>query len=99
MTAASLPLLRRVQILLNTLVGEHHIRRPLLREVRDLTATAGGAHEAAHAAVLGLLAALDEDDDLVDFDASIERISQSLEASQVVCACAAVAGDALTVGG
>ncbi len=76
MTAQALPLLRRIQVLLNTLVGEHHVRRPLLLEVCDLMSTSGPRLEEARSATLELLATLETKPEVADFDASIEHISE-----------------------
>jgi hypothetical protein len=84
MTALSLPTLRRIQILLNTLVGEHHVRRSLLREVCELMGSNGGlAAGEAHGAAVELLAALDDGIEVHDFDGRVERISTVVSAQPV----------------
>ena len=81
MTTQSLPLLRRIQVLLNTLIGEHHVRRSLLHEVCDLLGREGDGLEDAHHAAEELLAALDDGARVDDFDGSVERIARFVERS------------------
>jgi hypothetical protein len=81
MTTQTLPLLRRIQVLLNTLVGEHHVRRSLLHEVCELMDSGGRTLEGAREAAAALLAALERDADVDDFDGSVERISRAVERS------------------
>jgi hypothetical protein len=81
MTTQSLPQLRRIQVLLNTLVGEHHVRRSLLREICDLLGLAGRGLTEAHDAALELLASLDGEAEVQDFDGSVQRISRVVDSS------------------
>ena len=77
MTARSINGLRRIQILLNTLVGETHVRRSLLRETCELLHAAG--LDDVHRAALDLLASLDEHTtDKGHFDAQIVRLRDTL---------------------
>jgi hypothetical protein len=80
MTTPSLPVLRRIQLLLNTLIGEHHVRRSLLREVCDLMSHEGSVDESAHGAAVELLAELEEGTEVRDFDGRVERISSVVSA-------------------
>jgi hypothetical protein len=81
MTTHALPNLRLIQVLLNTLVGEHYVQRSLLREVCDLLHAGGGALSCAHETALDLLAALEQNISAADFDARILRIRLELERS------------------
>ena len=75
MTTHALPLLLRIQVLLNTLVGERHVRRSLLGEVCELMGSEPGWMKDAHQAAAELLAALDNGADIDDFDGSIGHIA------------------------
>jgi hypothetical protein len=86
MTTQTLPLLRRIQVLLNTLVGEHHVRRSLLHEVCELMGSGGRTLEDAREAAVDLLAALEKDADVDDFEGSVERISRAVECSPLAAA-------------
>ena len=81
MTTHALPLLYRIQILLNTLIGERHVRRSLLGEVCELMGNEPGWMKDAHQAAAKLLAALDTGADIDDFDGSIGQIAAFLGAS------------------
>jgi hypothetical protein len=81
MTPHALPLHVRIQILLNTLIGERHVRRSLLEEVCELMGTEPGWMEDAHHAAAELLAALDSGAEVDDFDGSIGQIAGFLGAS------------------
>ena len=75
------PQTKRIQVLLNTLLGERHARRALLAELIDELATAPSQHVAARAA-RALLRSLDEppvEDDL--YRKRILRIGDLAKAS------------------
>lgn len=99
MTTQSLPLLRRIQVLLNTLIGEHHVRRSLLHEVCDLMGREAVGLEDAHRAASDLLHTLDEGGRVDDFDGSIERIAMFVERSPLASRPSAMPAPAKGVGG
>jgi hypothetical protein len=84
MTAHSLPLLRRIQILLNTLVGERRVRRSLLHEVVELTSATDYPLSAVHDAAAELLETLERYSEVEEFDAAVSRISSFMCTSTVL---------------
>ncbi len=77
MTTHAASLLRRIHVLLNTLVGERHVRAPLLLEVCDLL-RAGGL-QGTRSAALDLLAALESGIDPTRFDERVRSLHAGLE--------------------
>jgi hypothetical protein len=78
----SLPLHQRIEVLLNTLIGEQHVRRSLLDEVCDLMRGGDGSLSDAYSATVELAHALDRDPALNDFDECIERIVKAVKVSR-----------------
>jgi hypothetical protein len=60
-------------------MGEHHVHRSLLREICDLIGSDGQTLREAHRAALELLAKLEENEEVEDFDGSVQRISSYVE--------------------
>jgi hypothetical protein len=70
----TVPRSRRIELLLNTLLGERYARRPLLAElVEELAMVAPGSEEAVRA-VRGLLDRLDDGIDEIEFDDCIGEL-------------------------
>lgn len=90
MTTQTLPLLRRIQVLLNTLLGEHHVRRSLLNEVCDLLDSGGRTLDDAREVAGHLLAELEKGAEVDDFEGSVERISRAVEQSPLATASGSV---------
>jgi hypothetical protein len=78
----SLPLHHRIELLLNTLIGEQHVRRSLLDEVCDLMRGGDSSLTSAYAATLELDCALAGDPALRDFDRCVERIVDAVKGSR-----------------
>jgi hypothetical protein len=91
MTAHSISELRRIQVLLNTLLGEHYVRQSLLSEVCELLGAAGQRQADAYRAAVELLGVLDKDTSRDAFDTGIRGIRSAVERSS------AEGGDAHTV--
>jgi hypothetical protein len=80
MTTLSLPLVRRIQVLLNTLIGEHHVRRSLLVEVCELMRSGGHIFRDVHEAAAELLLSLDRHNGAPDdFDGAVKSLATFLE--------------------
>jgi hypothetical protein len=70
----TVPRSRRIELLLNTLLGERYARRPLLAElVEELAMVAPGSDDAVRAG-RALLDRLDDGIDEVEFDDCIEEL-------------------------
>ena len=79
MTTRGIPRLQRALVLLNTLVGERHVRAALLGEACELLASSGRALQAVHQAAAELLSALEHEIDAEEFDASVRTLRAALE--------------------
>ena len=73
---------QRIEVLLNTLIGEQHVRRSLLDEVCDLLSNGDGGLANAYVATLELAHALDADPALNDFDTWVARIANAVKTSR-----------------
>jgi hypothetical protein len=70
----TVPRSRRIELLLNTLLGERYARRPLLAELVEELATETAGSEEAVRASRALLERLDEGMDEVEFDGCVEEL-------------------------
>jgi len=81
MTTSAISRLRRIHVLLNTLVGERHVRAPLLLEVCDLLEVAG--LQRLRSAALDLVSALEGGLEAAEFDHRVRSLRAGLEGATV----------------
>jgi hypothetical protein len=78
-TTQSFDRLARIQVLLNTLVGEHHVRRALLNELCGLMSEAGSELLQARCMTETLLAELHLVDGAAAFDDRVRGLAMMVE--------------------
>lgn len=81
-TSRSFDGLSRIRVLLNTLIGEHHVRRALLLELCELMADAGNELREVRRMSQDLLADLDRGDGTVEFDGRVRTLAEMVERSR-----------------
>jgi hypothetical protein len=71
--------LSRIQVLFNTLIGEHHVRRALLDELCDLMGDAGPELFEVRRMTCDLLAEIERGDGGEEFDVRVRKLARIVE--------------------